>query len=323
MRAATALHLTDADRTELHAAGAGDGALPGDVYALERQPDSPHHRIMKRGLNAGLRGGPHCDELAQRFLDGLFCFFPHEATRAGVHRYDALLPSPAPPARLAFTRWAHRLLGELASLDPARLSPDQRVDRRIMAQHLRLRLLHHTSRPRAQTAAEVAFDLADAVASLLEGKGSSSSPKELAARLLALPRVLLRDVAQDLRATGPLPQPLARAARRAAKGLARCLLEGPAAAAAGRAEEEEEEGRKEVESLALYARAAALAAWVFARLLKASAAGGDGDGETTETETETETEEEEEEGGGVGGRGAGLVVSGRRRPPALAPVPAL
>ena len=322
MRAATALHLTDADRTELHAAGAGDGALPGDVYALERQPDSPHHRIMKRGLNAGLRGGPHCDELAQRFLDGLFCFFPHEATRAGVHRYDALLPSPAPPARLAFTRWAHRLLGELASLDPARLSPDQRVDRRIMAQHLRLRLLHHTSRPRAQTAAEVAFDLADAVASLLEGKGSSSSPKELAARLLALPRVLLRDVAQDLRATGPLPQPLARAARRAAKGLARCLLEGPAAvAAAGRAEEEEEEGRKEVESLALYARAAALAAWVFARLLKASAAGGDGDGETTETETETETEEEEEEGGEKGEGARALLFQGGDGHPPLPPSP--
>lgn len=226
---------------------------------------------MKRDLNRGLRAGPHCDEIAHRFLDGLFHAFPHEATRAGVHTYDARLPSPSPSHRLSFSRWAHRLLGELASLDPSRLSPDQRVDRRIMQQHLRLRLLHHTNRPRAQTAASVAFELADAVRSLLDDDdhGSSRQRGDLAARLLALPRVLLKDVAQDLRAAGPLPPPLARAARRAAKGLASVLQER--VCGGGK--------RGEGEDVGLYARAAALAARVFARMLKAASGGSGGDGE--------------------------------------------
>ena len=47
-------------------------------------PTTTTPQIMKRDLNAGLGGGAHCDELAGRFLDGLFRFFPHGATRAGA-----------------------------------------------------------------------------------------------------------------------------------------------------------------------------------------------------------------------------------------------
>lgn len=62
---------------------AGPEALSPVHLIHNVQTNKPPQQIMKRDLNAGLGGGPHCDELAGRFLDGLFRFFPHEATRAG------------------------------------------------------------------------------------------------------------------------------------------------------------------------------------------------------------------------------------------------
>jgi aryl-alcohol dehydrogenase-like predicted oxidoreductase len=45
------LRLTDADRAEIAAARAEGHAVPGDVYALERDREGPHGSIMKYNLN--------------------------------------------------------------------------------------------------------------------------------------------------------------------------------------------------------------------------------------------------------------------------------
>ena len=60
-------------------------SVPGDVYELERTKGGKHANIMKYNLNQF--GGPeHLEEIVERFLDGIFRFFPQEATKAGVHK---------------------------------------------------------------------------------------------------------------------------------------------------------------------------------------------------------------------------------------------
>lgn len=63
-------------------ASAGVG---GEVYGLEREA-SQQRSIMRYNLQT-LGGPEHLEELVARFLDGLFYHMPHEATKAGYHKY--------------------------------------------------------------------------------------------------------------------------------------------------------------------------------------------------------------------------------------------
>lgn len=54
------------------------------MYGLEREEEA-HGRIMRYNLSR-LGGAEHLEELVRRFLDGLFFYRPHEATKAGFHK---------------------------------------------------------------------------------------------------------------------------------------------------------------------------------------------------------------------------------------------
>jgi uncharacterized protein (DUF885 family) len=71
-------------------------------------------------------------------LDGLLARDPVRATMVGDHRYDGRLIVGTAEHFDEVSRWASDCLAGLASLDTARLSPENRVDAEMLANHLAL-----------------------------------------------------------------------------------------------------------------------------------------------------------------------------------------
>src|SRR5215471_21347833 len=69
-------------------------------------------------------------------LDGLLDRQPELATEVGDHRYDDRLTVGTAAHYEQASRWAAQRLAELAAIDAARLTPQNRVDAQILANHL-------------------------------------------------------------------------------------------------------------------------------------------------------------------------------------------
>ncbi len=69
-------------------------------------------------------------------LDGLLRRDPEQATEAGDHRHDDRLAVGTAGYYAETSRWAGEQLARLAAIDATRLSPENRVDAQILANHL-------------------------------------------------------------------------------------------------------------------------------------------------------------------------------------------
>lgn len=78
--------------------------------------------------------------LSRAFLDEMLAGDPVEATRLGVHEYDRHLPNPDPDALQAAAQRRARLLSRWEALDPAGLSLQEQIDRRLAIAALRFAL---------------------------------------------------------------------------------------------------------------------------------------------------------------------------------------
>ena len=70
--------------------------------------------------------------LVDRYLDRFGRFHPSIAAGNGLHGHDGELEDFSARAVAAEIRWLHLARGQFAALDPAELSPDERVDREIL-----------------------------------------------------------------------------------------------------------------------------------------------------------------------------------------------
>jgi uncharacterized protein (DUF885 family) len=68
------------------------------------------------------------DDLVAGFLEELFALQPDVATAVGDHRYDDAWPDVSESGRTARIAFIERWEGVLAGLDPASLTPDERID---------------------------------------------------------------------------------------------------------------------------------------------------------------------------------------------------
>ncbi len=74
--------------------------------------------------------------LVERFIDEFFRLEPTRATSAGMHAHDHRWPDASERGRLARLAFAERWLTELAGLADATLTPDERIDRDLLAMEL-------------------------------------------------------------------------------------------------------------------------------------------------------------------------------------------
>ena len=73
---------------------------------------------------------------AAETLDAMLELQPELATEVGDHRHDDRLTVGTAAYYEQASRWAAQRLAELTAIDAARLSPQNRVDAQIMANHL-------------------------------------------------------------------------------------------------------------------------------------------------------------------------------------------
>jgi uncharacterized protein (DUF885 family) len=73
---------------------------------------------------------------ARTALDGMLALRPEQATDVGEHRHDGRLTVGTAPHYEQASRWVSEQLAALAVIDAARLSPQNRVDAQILANHL-------------------------------------------------------------------------------------------------------------------------------------------------------------------------------------------
>jgi uncharacterized protein (DUF885 family) len=78
---------------------------------------------------------PFADRAAT-FVDEFFARYPHWATSIGEHRYDDRWPDTSDAGRDARLTWIDAWIAELASLDGATLSDDERLDRDLLVGEL-------------------------------------------------------------------------------------------------------------------------------------------------------------------------------------------
>jgi len=108
--------------------------------------------LLPAGLSAplgaaqqALPAGASADEafaaLADRYFEGLFHFAPDRATRAGLHQYDAELPAYSRHDMELEILRSKRALEDLAVLPKDALSPDNRLDARLLEGSIRGHLL--------------------------------------------------------------------------------------------------------------------------------------------------------------------------------------
>jgi uncharacterized protein (DUF885 family) len=81
--------------------------------------------------------------LARDYLDDLARRHPDSATELGDHRFDARLPDLSADALFDERGALDAFAGRVRALDLAALPPEQRVDARMLASHVELRLFEH------------------------------------------------------------------------------------------------------------------------------------------------------------------------------------
>jgi len=79
--------------------------------------------------------------LVDRYFDGLFRFYPHRATKAGLHQYDAEMPTYARREIEDEIARAKVALAELSRIPTEGLSRENRFDARLLASTIRGHLL--------------------------------------------------------------------------------------------------------------------------------------------------------------------------------------
>src|ERR1051326_6619158 len=82
------------------------------------------------------------EHLAAVILNGLWHHYPDWASELGLHEYDARLPDHPAEGLAAQTAWLAERGGELAEIDTATLSVQNRVDAAILATQLDLMRFH-------------------------------------------------------------------------------------------------------------------------------------------------------------------------------------
>lgn len=78
--------------------------------------------------------------LLRDFFDEFFLAYPVAATHAGDHRFDNRWPDVSGTGRLGRTALLRRWMGRFGDLDDLTLTPDERVDRRILLETLETHL---------------------------------------------------------------------------------------------------------------------------------------------------------------------------------------
>ncbi len=78
--------------------------------------------------------------LLRDFFDEFFLAYPVAATHAGDHRFDNRWPDVSGTGRLGRTALLRRWMGRFGALDDLTLTPDERVDRRILLETLETHL---------------------------------------------------------------------------------------------------------------------------------------------------------------------------------------
>ncbi|NUR29807.1 MAG: DUF885 family protein, partial [Catenulispora sp.] len=78
------------------------------------------------------------ERLATAILDGLWFHYPDWASTLGLHEHDARLPDRSAAGLAATSAWAAERAAELAEIDTAQLSAQNRVDAAILAGQLAL-----------------------------------------------------------------------------------------------------------------------------------------------------------------------------------------
>ncbi len=76
------------------------------------------------------------DDLAAHFLDELFAADPVMATAVGDHRFDGRWPDTSDRGRIARVALYDRWAAAFEALDPAALTPEQRIDRDLVVGEL-------------------------------------------------------------------------------------------------------------------------------------------------------------------------------------------
>ena len=113
-------------------------ALPLASLALAQLPAAaarpPHQTKAVSAANQQFQ------QIASQFLAAAMKASPVEATAAGEHRYDRLLPDISPTGRRARRQTWQGLLAQLARINPAQLSRDNQVDLALLKNELQYRV---------------------------------------------------------------------------------------------------------------------------------------------------------------------------------------
>jgi uncharacterized protein (DUF885 family) len=96
-------------------------AVIGFVAGCDRRPEPP-----------AARSAPPFASLVDEFLDQFAARNPSIAAGNGIHTHDGTLEDFSAPAIAAEVAWLRAFRGRLDAFDPAPLTPDERVDRRIL-----------------------------------------------------------------------------------------------------------------------------------------------------------------------------------------------
>ena len=113
-------------------------ALPLAALALAQLP-ADARRPTRHAQTAQL-ADHQFHQIATRFLAAAMKASPVEATAAGEHRYDRLLPDISPAGRLARRQTWQGFLAQLARINPAQLSRDNQVDLALLRNELQYRI---------------------------------------------------------------------------------------------------------------------------------------------------------------------------------------
>ncbi len=144
------------------------------------------------GTTAATSADARFAELSQRWLDDWFALNPVAATQTGDHHHDAELDDLSPTGRQRAYDFAHRILAEVERIEPAQLSPANRIDREILLNQLRSDIWNEESLQAAEWDPLLYSRLAgDALYSLM-ARDFAPLPQRLAAataRMEALPRL--------------------------------------------------------------------------------------------------------------------------------------
>ncbi|MDQ7778731.1 MAG: DUF885 domain-containing protein [Planctomycetota bacterium] len=137
-----------------------------------------------------MKSGARIETLAKRWLDRTVEFDPVGATYLGIHKGDGLMPDGTQRAVLREIAEDRKLCADFRRVPSAGLSPEQKIDRELAIQTLKLRLFRYEVLQQWKSMPEAAFVVGDSLYPFMvrDFAPMKSRLRSALARMRAIPR---------------------------------------------------------------------------------------------------------------------------------------